>query len=62
MKMSVIPIIGALGAIPERLLKGLEDVEIRGQEETIWTTALLRLARQLRRVLEIRGDLLSIKL
>ena len=34
----------------------LEDLEIRGQEETIQTTAFLRLARILRRVLETWGD------
>ena len=33
-----------------RLVKGLEAVEIRGQLETIQTTALLRSARILRRV------------
>ena len=41
MKVTVIPIItGALGTV-----KGLEDLEIRGQVETIQTTALLRSAR-----------------
>ena len=39
MKMAVIPIvIDALGTIPKRLVKGLEELEIRGQEETIQTT------------------------
>ena len=36
MKMTVIPIvIGALRTIPKGLVKGLEDLEIRGQVETI---------------------------
>ena len=35
-----------------RLLKGLEDLEVGGRVETIQTTALLRKARILRRVLE----------
>ena len=47
MKVTVIPIvISALGIIPE-------DLEIRGQEETIQTTALLRSARILRRVVDV---------
>ena len=49
----VIPIVfGALGTIPKRLVKGQEELEIRGQVETFATTGLLRLARILRRVLE----------
>ena len=41
----VIPIvIGALETIPKGLIKGLEDLEIRGQIETIQSTALLGLA------------------
>ena len=39
------------------LLKGLENLEIRGRVETIQTTTLLRSVRILRRVLETRGDL-----
>ena len=59
MKVTIVPIvIGALGTIT----KGLEDLEIGGRVETIQTTALLRRARILRRVLETRGDLLSLKL
>ena len=34
-------------------IKGLEDLEVGGQVETIQMTALLRTARILRRVLEI---------
>ena len=45
-------VIGALGTTPKGLIKGLEDLEIRGQVETIKTTALLRSDRILRRVLE----------
>ena len=41
-------VIGALGTITKGLIKGLEDLEIRGQVETIQTTALLRSARILR--------------
>ena len=63
MKVMVIPIvIGVLGTVTKELVKGLEELEIRKQVETIQTTALLRLARILRRVLETWGDLLSLKL
>ena len=52
MKMTVIPIvIGALATITKGLIQRLEDVEIRGQLETIQTTTL-RSGRILRRVLE----------
>ena len=51
--MTIIPnIIGALGTVTEGLIKGLEDLEIRGRVETILTKTLLRLARILRRVKE----------
>ena len=54
MNVTIIPIvIGALGTVTERLIKGLEDFEIRGRVETIQTTTLLRSARILRRVLDI---------
>ena len=63
MKVTIVPIvIGALGTITKGLLKDLEDLEIGGRVETIQTPALLRTARILRRVLETRGDLLSLKL
>ena len=53
MKVTIVPIvIGALGTITKGLLKGLEELEIGGRIETIQTTALLRTARILRRVLE----------
>ena len=47
-------VIGVLGTIPKGLLKGLEDLEMRGRIETIQTTVLLRSTRILRRVLETR--------
>ena len=53
MKMTVITsVIGVLGRITKGLVKGLEDLEIRGQVEIIQTTVLLRSARILRKVLE----------
>ena len=45
-------IIGTLGKVIKGLIKGLEDLEIRGRVEAIQTTALRRSARILRRVLE----------
>ena len=63
MKVTIVPIvIGALGTIIKGLLKGLENLEMGGQVEIIQTTALLRTARILRRVVETWGDLLSLKL
>ena len=63
MKVTIIPIvIGAFGTVTKELLKGLEDLEDGGRVETIQTTALLRTARILRRVLVTWGDLLSLKL
>ena len=63
MKVTIVPIVtGALGTLTKGLLKGLEDLEVGGRVETIQTTALLRSARILRKVLQIWGDLLSLKL
>ena len=63
MKVTIIPIvIGAFGTVSKGLLKGLEDLEVDDRVETIQTTALLKTARILRRVLETWGDLLSLKL
>ena len=63
MKVTIEPIvIGALGTITKGLLKGLEDLEVGGRVETIQTTAPLRMARILWRVLETWGNLLSLKL
>ena len=45
-------VIGAFGTVTKGLLKGLEDLEVGGRAEAIQTTALLRTARILRRVLE----------
>ena len=62
-KVTIVPIVtGAFGTVTERLLKGLEDLEVGGRVETIQTTILLRTARILRKVLETLGDLLSLKL
>ena len=63
MKVTIIPIvIRDFGTVTKGLLKGLEDLEIGMRVETIQTTALLRMARILRRVLETWEDLLSLKL
>ena len=63
MKLTIVPIvIGALGTITKWLLKGLENLEVGGRVETIQTTALVRTARILWRVLESWGDLLSFEL
>ena len=62
-KVTIVSIvIDALGTITKGLLKGLGNLEVGGRVETIQTTALLRTARILRRVLENWGDLLSLKL
>ena len=54
MKVTIIPIvIGALGTVTESLVQRLKDLEITGRMETVQTTAWLRSARTLRRVLEI---------
>ena len=53
MQVTIIPIvIGAFGTVTKGLLKGLGDLEVSGRVETIQTTALLRMARILRRVLK----------
>ena len=53
MKLTVIPfVISTLGTVTKGLIQELEDLEIRGRVETIQSTALLKLARILRRVLE----------
>ena len=59
MKVTVIPIVTcALHTVTKGLVKGLEDLDIRGRVETIQTTTWLRSARILRRFLETGGDLL----
>ena len=63
MKVTIIPIvIGAFGTVTKGLLKGLEDLKVGGRVETIQTTALLKTARILRRVLETWEDLLSLNI
>ena len=53
MKMTVLSIvIGAFSTITKEVVLGLEDSNIKGREETIYTIALLKSARILRRVLE----------
>ena len=62
-KMMVILTVNvALGTISKGLVQVLEELKIGGRAETIQTTALLRLARILRRVLKTWGDLLSLRL
>ena len=46
MKVMVISIVtGTLGTVTKGLIKGLEDLEIRGRVETIQTTALSKSTR-----------------
>ena len=53
MKVTVIPIvIGALGTVTKGLIKGVEDLGMRGRMETIHITALSRSTGMLRRNLE----------
>ena len=43
MKVTIITIvIGALGTVTKRLIKGLGDLKIKGRVETIQTTTLLK--------------------
>ena len=53
MKVTIVQIvIGAFGTMTKGLLKGLEDLEVGERVETIQVTALLRMVRILRRILE----------
>ena len=62
MKVTMVPIvIGAFGTVTKGLLKDREDLDVGGWVETIQTTAFLKTARVLWRVLETGGDLLSLK-
>ena len=54
-------VIGVFGTIPKSLERGLEELVIQEQIETIQTTALLISARILRGIAETRGDLLSLR-
>ena len=61
--VTVMPIvIGALETVSKILERWWEELEIGKQLETIQTTVLLRLARMLRRVLEIWRDKLLLRL
>ena len=63
MKVTVIPIVvSAPWTIPKGLIKGLEDIEIRGRVKTLQTTTLLRLVRILKSVPKTCRDLQSLKL
>ena len=54
MKVTVMPIIiGVCDTVTKGLIKGLEDLKIRGRVESIQTATLVRSARILRRVLDI---------
>ena len=53
MKVKIIPSeIGAFGTVTKGLLQGMEDMEVGDRVETIQTTALLKTARILGRVME----------
>ena len=61
MQVTIIQIvIGAFGTVTKVLLNGLEVLKVGGLVETVQTTALLIMARILRRVLETWGDFLSL--
>ena len=61
MKVMVIPIInGSLEMVFESLIRMLEELEIGRQTETIQTTALLRSAKILKRILETLEDWVSL--
>ena len=54
MNVAVIPIvISALGTVTKGLVQGPEDLEIRGQVDTVQTPILLRSVRILRGDLEM---------
>ncbi len=48
----ILIVIGPFGTATKGLLKGLEDLEVGGRVETIQTTALLKITRILRIILE----------
>ena len=63
MKVKVISIVaGDFGTVSKELARVMEQFEIRERIATIQTTILFRSARILRRVMETRGDLLSLRL
>ena len=51
-----------IGTVTKGLLKGLEDLEIRGRVKIIQTTTLLKTDRIQKKVLDSWGNLLSLKL
>ena len=62
MQVAIIPIIiRAFGTVIKGLLKGLEELEVGGRVEFIQTTALLRTATILGRVVETWEDLVSFR-
>ena len=62
MKLKIILIVvGVLATFPKGLEKEQEELEIIPKVETIQTTALLRSARILRRVLGVWEELLSLR-
>ena len=53
MKVTIMIVgIDTIGTVTKGLLKGLDDLEVGRRVETIETTALVRMTRILRRVLE----------
>ena len=62
-RVTVIPIvIDTLGTVPKGLERELEELKIGRWFEIIQTTALIKMARILRRVLETWENLLSLRL
>ena len=60
MEVMMIPIvIGLLGTVTKRLVKGLEDLEKRGQGETIQNYCIIKISQNTE---ESPGDLLLFKL
>ena len=62
MKVTEIIVFEAPGIIPMNLEISLSELKIRGRIETILISALLKSAKILRIVLEIRGELLSLRI
>ena len=63
MKVTITPIvIGEFGTVTKGILKGLGELEVGEQVETIRITSMLKTARILRKVLETWGDLLLLRL
>ena len=58
----ILVVISELGTVIKGFEERLKELEIRGRNETTRTTQELRSARRQRRILESRGDLLSLRL